>query len=70
MDSKLIARLIELIEQDIARIEQYIAWARTDFDHVDANDVKGQDRIVTAIAVNMRELAKLKEERHNWIMKG
>lgn len=69
MDSKLITRLIELIEQDIMETEHLLALAREDFDRLDANDVIGQANVRTLIAQQMRKLAQLQAEHRDWTLK-
>lgn len=69
MDSKLITRLIELIEQDIMETEHLLALAREDFDRLDANDVIGQANVRTLIAQQMRKLAQLQNELTEWRLK-
>lgn len=69
MESKLINRLIELIEQDIKQVEALLAMAREDFDRIDANDTTGQSNVLTVIAQQARKLAQLKAEHHDWNLK-
>lgn len=69
MESKLITRLIELIEQDIMETEHLLALAREDFDRLDANDVIGQAHVRTVIAQQMRKLAQLQNELTEWRLK-
>lgn len=66
MDSKLITRLIELIEQDIMETEHLLALAREDYDSFDANDTIGQIQVLTVIAQQMRKLAQLEKELESW----
>ena len=70
MRSKLVDRLLVLIEQDIMETEHLLALYRDELDRVDANDVVGQDKLLTMVAQQMRKLAQLKAERHDWTMKG
>lgn len=69
MESKLITRLIELIEQDIKQVEALLAMAREDYDRIDANDSRGQSNVLTIIAQQARKLAQLKAEHHDWNLK-